>query len=141
MNSKCRNCKGFGKCGFVAYFPMTIQKCPDYERGQNNGADVYMEKEVKRGRKAKGEFTPKVSTKGRPKKNAPVTPQKIETRVRKILADFPNDFKAKDLKDAYEKKHKTSLVLTKELRDKVCRPYSGGWLINKCKVKRRKSHV
>jgi hypothetical protein len=145
MRSLCRNCAQFGKCGFVAYFPMSVPKCPDYKRGSvNHGQDVYMEVEVKRGRPAKGEFTSaqtKVAKRGRPKKNVEVAPVTIESRVRKILADFPTDFRANDLKSAYQEKYNSPLKFTKDLREKVCTPWKYGSLINKCKVKRRRKVV
>ena len=66
-----------------------------------------------------------------------VSGAKTESRVKKLLADFPNDFKAGDLKDAYEKAYGQPLVFTAGLREKVCRPWKQGILINNCRVNRR----
>ena len=130
MRSLCRNCVGFGECGLVAFCNMKVLQCPDYKRGkENHGQDVYVEVEVKRGRKLNGlveEVSGAVDN----------MDEIIEDRVKKLLWDFPADFRSKQLKDAYSKKYKEQLTFTKELRDKVCRPYKQGLLINKCKKRK-----
>ena len=131
MKSLCRNCKGFGVCGFASFVPMTVHSCDDYARGTiNHGKDVYI----------MGTPSSKQKT-SKKKKKTSVSEDKVERRLKNILADFPSDFRANDLKVAYEKKHKEPLVFKAELRKKVCTPWKQGILINNCRVRRRNQHA
>jgi hypothetical protein len=131
MNSLCRNCTKFGKCGFGGTVEMYILRCPKYERGKiNHQQNVYRIAETKRGRPAKEDS---VSTKKEIGTNG------IEKRIRKILKEFPHEFHAKDLKTAYEKKYGQPLVFTSTLRKAVCKPWKYGILVNKCRVRKSKT--
>jgi len=134
MRSLCRNCAKFGTCGFGAAVEMQMICCRSYVRGSvNHNQDVFVIGETKRGRPRKNEAV------AQPTEKKVADPDKVEKRVRKILADWPWEFHAKELKQEYQKQYGEKLVMTSTLRNAVCTPWKYGILVNKVKVKRRKN--
>jgi len=126
MKSQCKTCEMFGQCGFEAYVPMIILSCPKYKRGKNtHNADCYLVVENKRGRKSQGivNVAPVISME---------SDQKVIKRIKEILSSFPKEFRASQLKQAYEKQYNQKLVFTATMRKSVCKPWKYGVLVNKC---------